>query len=98
MRHCLGKLCFGITGNKSCWDRFGSVSLPGWGQGWGGPPGLLQTPHTLKCAGTGGGGGHVGLEVGLLESVQRCGNRGKWEDVEEAGFEGGSLNPSPNTL
>lgn len=33
VRHCLGKVCFGITGNKSCWYGFGSVSLPGWGQG-----------------------------------------------------------------
>lgn len=54
VRHCLGKLCFGITG-KSCWDRFGSVSLPGRGQGWGGPPGPLQTPRTRKCLGTGEG-------------------------------------------
>lgn len=38
------------------------------------------------------------LGGGTLRKCPKVQKWGKWEDVEEAGFEGGSLNPSPNTL
>lgn len=92
VRHCLGKVCFGITGNKSCWYRFGSVSLPCWGRGW--ASGASSDPtHSETFRNGWMQGGCVTLEVGLLRSVQRYRDRERWGDVVEAGFEGGSLEP-----
>ena len=98
VRHCLGKVCFGIAGNKSCWDRSGSVSLPcpgkGPGRGECGPLGPARTPRTLKRLGIHGWRrGGVSVEMRPSGSVQSGRNRERWEEAGDAGFEDGSLEP-----
>lgn len=98
VRHCLGKVCFGIAGNKSCWYRFGSVSLPCWGQGsglWGQSTSGVSSGsihyETLRNGWMVGEA--VSLEVGLFRKCPVAQKWRRWEDVEEARSEGGSLEP-----
>lgn len=85
MRHCLGKVCFGIAGDKSCWCGFGSLCLPaslGWGVGLRASSAPTHS-ETLKDGWV--GAGCVSVEVGL----SRCRNGERRED--------GSGTPTPST-
>lgn len=85
VRHCLGKVCFGIAGDKSCWCGFGSLCLPaslGWGVGLRASSAPTHS-ETLKDGWV--GAGCVSVEVGL----SRCRNGERRED--------GSGTPIPST-